>query len=337
MIPEQEWSTWADAYVRTAARQLLAEEQLAELVQQAGLPEGHIMALKGFWLGRCVYPDPGVRPMSDLDVAVRLDDLDLLLDALPRLGYKPLRGRALSGDVDYWRWRARHLVKAHPGLWIRGQMWQLNNVDVHTELWPNEHWPPWTAPRPDLWSNAEVVEMNSAQASIPSAYLGLLHLCYHNCWNGLQGNWRLLADTDIAVLLAKHAGSWQWEELLEQARRYEILPAVYIALASARQSLGVQVPDHVLAAAKPPVSTRALMWLMGHTALPPTRRLALVCRCFIQSPRERLRFLTLGTWHATVLLGHGLAKRVGLVPGARVGSAAAHRQGNAGDRLPHEQ
>ena len=315
MIPEQEWSTWHEAYLTTAARQLLAQAQLAELIEASGLPGERIMALKGFWLARHVYPDPGTRPMSDLDVAVRLDDLDLLLGALPNLGYRPLSGRAFYGDVEYWRWRARHLAIANIGNWVKWRRRPIANVDVHTDLWPNDYWLAWTAPRPDGWMNAKVVQTDSGKLSAPAPGLALLHLCYHNCWHALLGAWRLLADIDIALLLEKEAANWSWEELLAQAREYEILPAVYFALASARQSLGAPVPDNVLAAAKPTATTQALVWLFRHLWLPGRRHVALVTRCFIQSPHQRLRFLTVGPWHTTLLAGHFLARRAGLVRG----------------------
>src|SRR6185369_10267951 len=58
--------------------------QLAELL--ARLPAVPIL-LKGAYLAECVYPAPGLRPMNDIDLLFKPEDLPAVGAALDELGY----------------------------------------------------------------------------------------------------------------------------------------------------------------------------------------------------------------------------------------------------------
>src|SRR5438477_6454932 len=67
-----------------AARQVARRAQLAEVL--AHLPAEPVV-LKGAYLAECVYPAPGLRPMNDIDLLFRPEDLPAVAGVLHALGY----------------------------------------------------------------------------------------------------------------------------------------------------------------------------------------------------------------------------------------------------------
>src|ERR1700694_4920723 len=65
-----------------AARQVARRAQLAEVLTQ--LP-AQAVVLKGAYLAECVYPAPGLRPMNDIDLLFRPEDLPLVAGRLHAL------------------------------------------------------------------------------------------------------------------------------------------------------------------------------------------------------------------------------------------------------------
>ncbi len=75
------------AYFQTMANNLyLAHEfdQLVERLSEAGIA---VMALKGMALCRTLYPSPALRPMVDIDLLAKPDDLDGVFEVVQHLGY----------------------------------------------------------------------------------------------------------------------------------------------------------------------------------------------------------------------------------------------------------
>ena len=71
------------AYVNTRARSVLLRETLLEVAAVAATEGVPILPLKGALLAFTAYPDPGLRPMGDLDLAVRPADAEPLAARAP--------------------------------------------------------------------------------------------------------------------------------------------------------------------------------------------------------------------------------------------------------------
>ncbi len=98
------------AYFQTMASNLyLAHEfdQLVERLSEAGIA---VLALKGMALCRALYPSPALRPMVDIDLLVKPEELDGVFEVAHRLGYPPpekrWNGRTAEGHYHL------HCIKA---------------------------------------------------------------------------------------------------------------------------------------------------------------------------------------------------------------------------------
>ncbi len=78
------------AYYESAARNLLLFEALDELTVDFDARGLRPVILKGADFARRLYPSPAVRPMSDLDLWVRPEEVERAESALASLGYSPV-------------------------------------------------------------------------------------------------------------------------------------------------------------------------------------------------------------------------------------------------------
>jgi len=90
---------WRQQSLYEAVSAVHREAQTRELL--AALTEAHIRAvpLKGAWLATHVYPEPGQRPMCDIDLLVPPQELARAQEALRQLGYTP-QGIIASIELD---------------------------------------------------------------------------------------------------------------------------------------------------------------------------------------------------------------------------------------------
>lgn len=99
------------AYVNTRARSVLLRETLLEVAAVAATEGVPILPLKGALLAFTAYPDPGLRPMGDLDLAVRPADAEPLAAALAARGFR----RHGEGRARFDLAVSHHLVLRRPG------------------------------------------------------------------------------------------------------------------------------------------------------------------------------------------------------------------------------
>jgi hypothetical protein len=153
------------AYLGALGANLHIREQLrATLAALAGDGIAAIL-LKGAHLAFGVYRDPGVRPMCDIDLLVKREDVSAAATTLTALGYTPARPYHLESELA----RSHHLPPfVKPG---------CHFIEVHwTLLRPEEPYPIDTM---GLWSRSRPSGIPDLPARILDPADLLLHLCLH--------------------------------------------------------------------------------------------------------------------------------------------------------------
>lgn len=176
-------------------RDLLAT---AHALAAAGIP---MAALKGAFLAHFAYPDPGLRPLRDLDILVPREHALRAFNTLLAAGFERLPERmgepeaALKTDHHFPPLRAplgKSIVEVHFGL-----QHPAREEEKRFDL----------ADDPELWQR--LIHMRVADTHI--AYLSatdlLLHLCVHAIYDHMLDNGPLVLD-DIAMLLKRYAIDW---------------------------------------------------------------------------------------------------------------------------------
>ncbi|MGQ9600811.1 MAG: nucleotidyltransferase domain-containing protein [Anaerolineae bacterium] len=232
-IPEEPYEALRRDFYAAAARAMVAERQLAQVLQalaEAGVPT---LVVKGAAVG-AYYPDPALRSYGDLDVVVPRHQLEQATAALARLGYQG------SGQKQ---WRLAHHFHLPPLHHETGRL----TVEVHWQLDRPEQ--PWRLPVEELWARA----VPWAVAGQPTLrlegvdtvlYLSLHTLSHHLARLGL----RPLCD------LAQVIEGWgpsEWEALVRRAVDYRLTRAVYLMLRLAEEVLQAMAPVQVREALSP--------------------------------------------------------------------------------------
>jgi hypothetical protein len=210
------------AYYATTLRYDRLRSALAELGGAFAAAGVSVIALKGLVLADHLYPHPACRPMEDIDLLVRAEDLETAARAVVSLGYSDR-----SFGVEDFRNPDTGIV-----------------VDLHTELLNTTRVPSrrkaWS---PDLriwWNRAHPRPSCPGVRSLdPQDHL--VYLCHH-AWlhHGLQ---RPLALVDICLLLSEikerqAKRTWPQREGMGTEAR-----GLWYALLSCQYRLGVVLPE----------------------------------------------------------------------------------------------
>jgi hypothetical protein len=259
------------AFYETILRYDRLRSGLAELGGAFAAAGVSVIALKGLVLADHLYPHPACRPMEDIDLLVRAEDLETAARAVVSLGYSDK-----SFGVEDFRNPDTGIV-----------------VDLHAELLNTTRVPS----RRKAWSPDLRIWRNRARP-LPS-YPGILsldpqdhlvYLCHHALLHhGLQ---RPLAFVDICLLLSEaneHQTKRTWpqrEGMGSEAR------GLWYALRACQHRLGVVLPEGRVRVSRP-ADARLFENLVHGLALrgwlPERARYGYLALAI--PPRDRMQFL----------------------------------------------
>lgn len=326
-------------------RVALLLRDLAEILRACQGRGLEVLPLKGSLLATQYYAEPGLRPMSDLDLLVRPADERPMLELLAGLGYQQT-GRG-------WKHVTLALPEASgPVVSYDGEHpANPRSLDLHVRL-AEQFWGIQYDLTADAWADSEPGKLlgESARRLRPA---GLLHhLAVHASSDAIARRLRLLHLHDIA-LVAGAVDRAGWERIVAgaQARREERM--VYPALLLCSRSYPA-IPGWALAALRAGVPPDLLRYLdaarldqLSFCNPAPTRPAEKLC--WFRPGRERagaLRHMLLpdpdelGHWYprlarpsllplayaryGATLLGWGLRRAMGR-PRRTLGGGAAER------------
>ncbi len=191
-----------------------------------------VILLKGAALAGTVYPNIALRPMSDVDLLIRVPDLPRAQEMLIARGYTFYPDRAREFDRRFGR--AKMFTRQTP--------YPLG-IDLHWRLleWPRgqqaillTEW---------LWSRAVERRVADIPALVLSPEAQILHLTSHLAKHGWG---RLLWFYDIAQVLRFYEDELDWDLILAKAREFEILKALQVTLTKTVELLAPPLPSEVL-------------------------------------------------------------------------------------------
>lgn len=241
------------SWVSARRQYLLGVEQLSGVLSALEREGVAAIPLKGPTLGEALYPDPGLRPFTDLDLLIHKADLSRVLQLLPALGYRHLDdGRSLEYAQAYGNAACFVGEGTPPADFPLDVHWKLLDyrsgrraaaIDLQ-EIWDR-------AVKVQGWSQP-VLGLCPEDLLV---YLAL-HWAVHHALSGLA--WPL----DLALLLRRQGAHLDWDGVAERAQRWRVAGALYFALCEIHDQFGVGVPPALLARLRPAGLRRsALDWL----------------------------------------------------------------------------
>jgi Uncharacterised nucleotidyltransferase len=221
-------------------------QQLADVLAAAAAHGIDPVLLKGSALAATAYPDPGLRPMADIDLLVAREHVATMSALLEQQGYE--RREDLYYGPEFNSSRGYHVMYADPAN-LRMPIevhWDLaNQLERHHRLTA-------AAVRQHL-TRARVVPLSGAavpEAWVFAPHVQLVYVAVHAA-TGLHAFGQLKWLADVAAI-AGAPNAPDWPAVVRFAGDVRARTATYVALALARDLLSADVPAAALAELRPP-------------------------------------------------------------------------------------
>ncbi len=240
-----------EAFQSSAARAFLLENELARI----GLACPGLALLKGAALGRTIYGNPAIRPVSDIDLLIDREAVSAAQSTLASLGYQAV-GIAADKRIGPWvrRYRAElPLVADVPGC---GRLL----VELHWALVEVPYYVERISP-PDIWREASAAP-GLPQFLVPRPAVLLAHAAAHLAMHHSR-DLRLLWLVDIDRLA--RSATMDWGEVLRLAEEWKIGHPLHTCLTVVSRWLGTPAPPGVAQALAGLASDRisVMSWGIG--------------------------------------------------------------------------
>jgi hypothetical protein len=214
-------------------RNILLNEELIRVLSAFKQHGISAIVLKGTVLAEQIYGNPGLRPVTDMDIMVHPEDVSSANSLLLELGY--FQPPYLKENWDhpfhetpYWKdAQFRLIIELH------------KNID-DPELLP--------VPQEQIWQRTQQYPVPGNSVLVLSPEDTLLLLCNHFF---KHHNHMLMALCDISELIRKYDGVMDWEYVLSAARSWQAETSAYFTFRWARDLLGASLPASVTSALKP--------------------------------------------------------------------------------------
>ncbi len=194
------------------ARQMLFEQTLLEIREAFWEKKLPFLVLKGMALAYQVYPDPALRPMGDIDLYLRKEDIEPAASVLAQLGYQELypefrkERMAFGGERIFLR-PGNPPVELH---WSLEQFERLKGIlRIEEEA---------------LWESSSLYTICGKSFRALSPEHHLIALCIHLGFvHRFEGD-RWFADIDRMIFT--FGNTLSWESLFRTARSWGVLRVV---------------------------------------------------------------------------------------------------------------
>ena len=183
-----------------------------------------VIALKGAALAEPIYQNIALRPMCDIDLLVKREDIQRIDEVLPNLGYEDVTLLSSKGNED----------------WIRHT--NYTNGVIMIEFHPKIPETPGLNP----WINTSPAKIGSADALILGAEDSLLHICLHLDYHLRTDPSALIWWCDIVKFLKHYQKDLDWDYVVQIAKKNLVEGAIHRILHTINEGFDGHIPTYVL-------------------------------------------------------------------------------------------
>lgn len=218
-------------------------KDMLNALTEAGI--GHIV-LKGPFLDEKVYPLPGLRFYSDVDVLVKEVDVDKAESIFAKIGYRLIDEVDNRGFFDRGRTQVHYNCEGCSPVDLH---WELVNVPTHLDSIKIDMEEIWKAAVPVIVAGAETLSLSNEDLLIFQCN----HMMAHHDFN------RLLWFKDVEEVIRHVGAKMDWDLFVKKCERYGLKTFVYYSIMMSSEALGRgDVPIRVLDGLRPRFVTARL-------------------------------------------------------------------------------
>ena len=236
--PEEVMAKLRKLYYGNAARNMLLYDELSKVLKAFKDAGVNVIVLKGAFLAETVYKNIGLRPMGDVDLVIKKEDLQKVKKKLIQLRY--------HASVYPTKWHEQWQNEWAEEIQYTNQDKNVR-IDVHWNVQPPVI--PFQIDINTFWENAQPVKIAGVEALMLAAEDILLHLCLHSDKHinssgapSFQFKWYC----DIAEVIRHYGEKINWKYLVQSTKNYGIEEPIYQSLYFVNKYLGAFVPMDVL-------------------------------------------------------------------------------------------
>jgi hypothetical protein len=210
------------------ARELIVQPELRRVCSALAGDGVRALLTKGAALAYTEYEEPWLRPRTDTDLLVGVDDVPVAQQSLEKCGY--VRSDAVSTGSLVSHQIAFECVDAHGLRHVVDLHWKIVNPHLLADALVFE----------DLWRDARISRIGAA-AYVPSRVASVILACVHRLAHH-QGLDRLIWLCDLRVLSTAF-GDAEWEALAGMASGSGVAGLCLDGLRQARDLVGARLPE----------------------------------------------------------------------------------------------
>ena len=232
-------------YYLSATKNTLIFKELGKLLEACNKVGLQVIVLKGAALAETVYENLALRPMSDIDLLVRKEDLLSLDKQLKTLGYWPsdrsvddidLYSPSYLTTLDY-----RNSSNNSPSFHIH---WHFVNSTIPNDSYIKD------IPIENIWRDAEKTRIAQVETQVMVPHHLIIHLSEHalRVTHSLS---KFCFFCDINEAIAFYQERLDWDKLLRESDKFNLSRMVYLSLYFAGKFLATRIPHDVLLKLRP--------------------------------------------------------------------------------------
>ncbi len=242
-IPSFAFEQMKKDYYLNASKNALIFDELAKVLQSFHRSGLQVIVLKGAVLAERVYQNLALRPMLDVDLLAKKEDLLFLDKQLKALGYLPT-----DMSIDQVDFTSNYLTSLDYRSSQNSPSFHLHWHFVNSTI-PNESYIKKIRIE-NIWKEARQTTVAGVETREMAPHHLLIHLSEHALRVTHSLN-RLGLLYDIDQVLSFHRGKLDWERLIEDSIEFNLTRMVYLSLSFTSRFFGTEIPESVLPKLKP--------------------------------------------------------------------------------------
>ncbi len=237
LIPKDVMDKLKKTYYGNVTRNMDLYEELKRILEAFHEKGVKVIVLKGAALEKIVYGDIGLRPMYDIDLLVKKEDLPYAEKIVSELGYL-FKG---NESPEWYRQNHKEICYIHPERNIPVEIhWHISMKSHPARICVND-----TSIIEGWWKHAKNIEFNGIKALILSPEDLIIHLCLHflkhrfMTRNGsFSSRCTLIQMCDIFLTLKHYKGEIDWEVFKCKTEKYGIDIPIHTSLFIVNKFIG---------------------------------------------------------------------------------------------------
>jgi len=216
IVPRGAMQEWRRAFAHHSMRNESLLNDLADIAGELAHRGIEFLVCKGPWVAFEAYPDPGARPIGDIDLCVREGDFRGSVEALAAVGYRST-GALPDGPEEA-------LERAHYREQLRFGAPSRRPLELHfrmVNVGPPARDEAW------VWAGRRRFDRGPASVDVPGPEAMLLHLALHANQHGFA---ILRLFHDLRFALERTRGELDAERFLAHVRALRCSRSVFFAL-----------------------------------------------------------------------------------------------------------